>query len=59
MFVVEGEAGKETARLRDVHLGDVVGNAVVVSEGLKNDEKVVSMGATLLTDGEQVRIIPN
>ncbi|MBS2015105.1 MAG: efflux RND transporter periplasmic adaptor subunit [Deltaproteobacteria bacterium] len=59
VFVVEGEAGKETARLRDVHLGDVVGNAVVVSEGLKNNEKVVSMGATLLTDGEQVRIIPN
>lgn len=59
MFVVDGEPGKEIARLRDVHLGDVVGNAVVVSEGLKTNEKVVSMGATLLTDGEQVRVIPN
>lgn len=59
VFVVEGEAGKETARLRDVRLGDVVGNAVVVSEGLKSNEKIVSMGATLLVDGEQVRVIPN
>lgn len=59
VFVVEGEAGKETAKLRDVHLGDVVGNAVVVSEGLKSADKVVSMGATLLTDGESVRVIPN
>lgn len=59
VFVVEGDAGKETARLRDVRLGDVVGNAVVVSEGLKSNEKIVSMGATLLVDGEQVRVIPN
>lgn len=59
VFIVDGEAGKETARLRDVRLGDVVGNAVVVSEGLKSNDKVVSMGATLLTDGEQVRVIPN
>jgi len=59
VFVVEGEAGKETARLRDVKLGDVVGNAVVVSEGLRPSDRVVSMGATLLTDGEPVRVIPN
>lgn len=58
VFVVEGEAGKEVARLRDVKLGDVVGNAVVVSEGLEPKQRIVSMGATLLTDGEPVRIIP-
>ncbi len=59
VFVIEGDAGKEIAKLRDVRLGDVVGNAVIVSEGLKTSEKVVSMGATLLTDGESVRVIPN
>jgi len=58
VFIVEGEAGKEIARLRDVKLGDVVGNAVVVSEGLESKQRIVSMGATLLTDGEPVRIIP-
>jgi multidrug efflux system membrane fusion protein len=55
VFVVDGEK----ATLRDVKLGEVVGNAVVVSEGLKAKERVVSMGATLLTDGEPVRVIPN
>ncbi|MBX3187430.1 MAG: efflux RND transporter periplasmic adaptor subunit [Labilithrix sp.] len=59
VFVVEGAGGKETAKLKDVKLGEVVGNAVVVSEGLEPKQRVVSMGATLLTDGEPVRIIPN
>jgi RND family efflux transporter MFP subunit len=59
VFVVDGEAGKERAHLRDVKLGEVVGNGVVVSDGLKPDERVVSMGATLITDGEPVRVIPN
>ena len=58
VFIVDGEPGKEVARLKDVKLGDVVGNAVVVSEGLESKQRVVSMGATLLTDGEPVRIIP-
>lgn len=58
VFLVEGDKGKETARLRDVKLGDVVGNAVVVTEGLKAAEHVVSMGATLLGDGDAVRVIP-
>jgi multidrug efflux system membrane fusion protein len=58
VFVVEGDAGRETARLRDVKLGEVVGNQVVVSEGLKVGDRIVSMGATLLVDGEAVRIIP-
>jgi RND family efflux transporter MFP subunit len=59
VFVVDGDAGKETAHLRDVRLGEVVGNGVVVSEGLKANDRVVSMGATLITDGEPVRVIPN
>jgi RND family efflux transporter MFP subunit len=58
VFIVEGEGGKETARLKDVKLGDVVGNAVIVSEGLEPKQRIVSMGATLLTDGEPVRVIP-
>jgi multidrug efflux system membrane fusion protein len=59
VFVVEDERGKTVARLHDVKLGDVVGNAVIVAEGLKAKQRVVSMGATLLTEGEPVRVIPN
>jgi multidrug efflux system membrane fusion protein len=58
VVVVEGEAGKEVGRLRDVKLGEVVGNQVVVSEGLKVGDRIVSMGATLVIDGDPVRIIP-
>jgi RND family efflux transporter MFP subunit len=59
VFVVEASQGKDVARMRDVKLGDVVGNVVVVAEGLKPNERVVSMGATLLAEGEPVRVIPN
>jgi multidrug efflux system membrane fusion protein len=58
VFVVTNEGGKDVAHLRDVKLGEVVGNAVIVTEGLKVQDRVVSMGATLLTDGDPVRIIP-
>lgn len=58
VFVVEGAEGKETARMRDVKLGDVLGNAVLVTEGLKAGDRAISMGATLVTDGQAVRVIP-
>lgn len=62
VFVIEGGAdgkAQAIAKLRDVKLGEVVGNAVVVTEGLKSAERVVSMGATLLGDGDAVRVIPD
>jgi RND family efflux transporter MFP subunit len=58
VFVVDGEAGRAIARLRRVALGDVHGDEVAVTEGIAAGERVIVMGATLLTDGEPVRIIP-
>lgn len=58
VFVVEGGAGAEVARLRDVKLGEVMGNTVLVTENLKPGDRVISMGATLAVDGESVRVIP-
>ena len=58
VFVVEGEPGNEVARQRDVKLGTVLGNSVLVTDGLKSGDRVVSMGATLVTDGGSIRIIP-
>lgn len=58
VFVVDSADGKDVAHLRDVKLGDIVGNAVVVTDGLESKQRIVSMGATLLTDGEPVRVIP-
>lgn len=58
VFVVDGEVGHEVVHLRDVKLGDVLGNAVFVEGGLKDGERVVAMGASLVTDGERIRVIP-
>lgn len=58
VYVLSGDAGKETVAARDVELGDVIGNLVVVRKGLDVGQKVVSQGASLLADGDVVRIIP-
>jgi multidrug efflux system membrane fusion protein len=54
VFVVEGE----TARIRDVKLGDVIGNSVFVTSGVKSGDNVISMGATLVSDGDAIKVIP-
>jgi RND family efflux transporter MFP subunit len=58
VFVVDGKPGKELARLRDVKLGPLLGNFVLVAEGLKKSERVITMGATLVNDGDAVRVVP-
>src|SRR5262245_1207872 len=57
VFVVE-DADRPTARVRKVTLGEALGNSIAVTSGLKVGERVVVTGATLLTDGEPVRIVP-
>jgi multidrug efflux system membrane fusion protein len=58
VFVVEGEGEASKARLRKVSLGDISGGQIRVSSGLKAQEPVIVSGATLLVDGEPVRVIP-
>jgi multidrug efflux system membrane fusion protein len=57
-FVVERQGGTDVARLRTVRLGDVIGNAIVVRGGLAAGEQVVVSGASLLVDGEPIRVVP-
>jgi RND family efflux transporter MFP subunit len=58
VFVVEEEGGRPIARLRDVKLGEAYGNAVAVSEGVKQGERVITTGGTIVMDGDQVKVIP-
>jgi multidrug efflux system membrane fusion protein len=58
VFVVESDGGHEIAHARPVELGPALGNDIVVTRGVELGERVVVMGATLLTDGETVRVIP-
>jgi RND family efflux transporter MFP subunit len=58
VFVVETDNGRSLARLRNVRLGDAMGNMILVKEGLKVGDSVISVGATLVQDGVAVQIVP-
>ncbi len=58
VMVAEGAGDTVTVRARSVQLGDAFGNLVAVTSGLEPGERVVTYGATLVKDGEKVRIIP-
>jgi RND family efflux transporter MFP subunit len=47
-----------TARLRRVSLGDIAGNSIAVKDGLRSGERVILRGATIVADGQAVRVIP-
>jgi RND family efflux transporter MFP subunit len=57
VFVLEGAGATTRARLRKVQLGEVIGNAVTVTEGLALDQRVVTAGSTLLRDGSDAVVI--
>jgi multidrug efflux system membrane fusion protein len=58
VVVVERENATDVARVRRVELGQVFGNLITVVKGVKPGERVVVTGATLLVDGEPVKVQP-
>jgi len=58
VIILTEEGGRQLARLRDVKLGESFGNAVAVAEGLKPGDQVIITGATMVNDGDQVKVIP-
>jgi multidrug efflux system membrane fusion protein len=58
VYVVTEESGKQIARLRHVQTGRTLGNSIVVTSGVNAGERVIVSGATLVSDGEQVRVVP-
>jgi RND family efflux transporter MFP subunit len=58
VFVLEEQGERQIARLRDVKLGQSYGNTVAVTEGLKEGERVLTTGVTIVNDGDQVKVIP-
>ena len=58
VFVVTDEGGRPVARLRDVRLGEAYGNTVAVADGVKQGERVITTGNTMVLDGGQVQVIP-
>jgi RND family efflux transporter MFP subunit len=58
LMVVERQGDTEVAHLRTVELGDVMGNGVAVTRGVASGDRVIVTGASLLADGDPVRVIP-
>ena len=58
VFVVTEQSGKTSVRERTVEIGDTQGNMISVTKGLNVGEPVVITGATLIKDGDQVKVIP-
>jgi RND family efflux transporter MFP subunit len=57
VYVVGQTGGNTIARERDVQVGETIGNNIAVMQGLQAGEQVISVGATEIRDGEQVRVL--
>jgi multidrug efflux system membrane fusion protein len=58
VYVVEGEDENAAVRLRPVELGQVYGDRIQITRGVRTDERVVVSGPALLHDGQRVRVEP-
>jgi RND family efflux transporter MFP subunit len=58
VFVIDGEGPRGKARIQQVKLGEVLGNAVTVESGLRIGQRVVTVGSTLIHDGSDATVIP-
>lgn len=58
VFVLDGAAKTPTVHQQEVELGAFMGNLISVTSGLRPEAQVVVQGASMLSDGDQVRVIP-
>ncbi len=58
VFVVTEDGAKDVAHRHGVQPGEAYGNKVAILSGVKLGDRVISNGATLVVDGQAVRIIP-
>jgi RND family efflux transporter MFP subunit len=58
VFFLLEQGGRQIARLRDVKLGETYGNTIAATEGVKEGDRVITTGVTLVRDGEPVKVIP-
>lgn len=58
VFLVIEQGGRQIARVRDVKLGETYGNTIAVTDGVKEGDRVITTGVTLVMDGDPVKVIP-
>jgi RND family efflux transporter MFP subunit len=57
VFLPQGTGDTVRVRTQEVELGPTYGNNIAVQQGLKPGDRVVTYGATMIKDGETVKII--
>jgi multidrug efflux system membrane fusion protein len=58
VFVVTEQGGRLIAKMREVKLGETYGNTIAVTDGVKEGDRVITTGVTLVRDGDGVKAIP-
>jgi multidrug efflux system membrane fusion protein len=58
VYLAEEAQGQTVVKAREVTLGEFAGSSIPVLSGLTGGERIVTSGASLLSDGEAVRVIP-
>jgi RND family efflux transporter MFP subunit len=59
VLVVEGAGAEARAKLKQVELGEVVGDRVAIASGLAAGERVITTGASMVIDGERIEVLPS
>jgi hypothetical protein len=58
VFVLDTTVQPPVVRQKEVELGNFLGNNIPVTQGLAPEAQVVVQGASMLSEGEPVRVIP-
>jgi RND family efflux transporter MFP subunit len=58
VYIIEARGNRTIAQLHKVVLGKIVGNDITVLSGVNIGDRVIVRGATMVSEGEDVRIIP-
>jgi multidrug efflux system membrane fusion protein len=56
VYTIKEENGKTIARVRDINLGETYQNNIAVTSGLDFNEKVITAGANIVTEGIAVTV---
>ncbi len=58
VLVADARGDAATVHLRPVEIGNAYGNLIAITRGLEANERVVTTGASLVKDGDSVRLLP-
>jgi len=58
VYIIEDKQQKTYAKIVDVSLGSVFGNRIAVTSGLTPGDRVITTGAQIVQNGDQVSVIP-